>query len=329
MNDIIIAPISGGKLVTQLTILELLCSLNYKPKYALGASGGNASIFLAMAADWRWTGIRRISQYLNSSMLLLSWSSIKLLSYIIGFFKGSFHSDSYKLTEFYKNHFDEDSIQNLEIWTLCYNNDHKLSRLFCNKGVSDIYKENNLNIKNCMSPIYANGNIDLISKYCYATASIPSLIPPQIINGESYSDGGIGAASPLTFMSTSLKKLDSCRMIYLSSIDINSEIKSFPKNLVDTWIYTTDSIINTILSYDRNEAYKIIEEKGKVKYFEFDFKLDIVNKILKSNIKYFLLEIFPNEIVSLDVLKFTGYDVAEKMSYIRNNKILKCRFWYV
>jgi len=329
MNNILIAPVSGGKLITQLTALELLCSIKYKPKYALGASGGNASIFISLAADWKWSGIRRISQQLDSSMFLSPWSSIAFISYIIGFFKGSVHSYSDKLMKFYKTHFNSESIQDVETWTVCYNNVKKLNQLFCNKGDTELKLMKECELKRCMNPIYANGDVELIAKYCYATASIPSIVPPQIIQNESYSDGALGCASPMTYMADSFVDLDNYRIVYLSALNLSAINSKEPVNIIDTWLHATSSILHTLLSYDRYIAYLLIKSKGEVKYEEFLFNLNKVESIINSDTKYYLLEIYPKEIISLDIVNFTGDDVFRLMNYIRNNEILYCRYWYV
>ena len=78
-----------------------------------------------------------------------------------------------------------------------------------------------------MEPYFSSGNIESIANSTIASASIPTVVPPQIIDGEYYVDGGVGGAPPLTIMQESilhLSKKKSLHLIYINSFDLDCQI---------------------------------------------------------------------------------------------------------
>jgi predicted acylesterase/phospholipase RssA len=202
---IFILPISGGGLVSQLAGLQYLCESNIKPNISLASSGGNVAAFIASASNWKWAGIERISREFTNDLFVSQWSNISMLSSVIGWFQASRYNEGKNITGFLNKYFTEETIMNDEIWTGTYNKDQKRTCLFCNKknSILDI-SHIDFDLTQSTLPIFAHGNINLISKYGTASASIPSLVPPQKIMGSLYEDGGVSSSSPLTVMSESI-----------------------------------------------------------------------------------------------------------------------------
>lgn len=207
-------PISGGALVAQLALLREI-SIARKlfdsnpdsiiPHLALGSSGGNISIYVAMAARWNHNGITRIASLLDRDMLICNWwpySLSFLPTTLIGMFSGSLYRQGYGVTKLFKNIFTREMITNTEVWTGTFNGTKNRPKLFCNKREGETYItrsdfEDDRILYHCEPLSYVNGNIELLAKIVVASSSIPILISQQVIEESNYSDGGVAYASPL------------------------------------------------------------------------------------------------------------------------------------
>ena len=85
--NILVLPVSGGGFVSQLAIIQHLCTIDYKPDITLASSGGNVSAYISMAASWKWAAIERISRDLSQDLFVKPWNDIMILSIITGYFK--------------------------------------------------------------------------------------------------------------------------------------------------------------------------------------------------------------------------------------------------
>ena len=354
-----ILPISGGGFVSQLAGLQYLCENDIKPNITLSSSGGNVAAFIASAADWKWAGIERISKELTNDLFASQWSNISIISNIIGWFQASRYNEGKNITGFFHKYFTKETIMNDEIWTGTYNKDQKRTCLFCNKknSILDI-SHIDYDLTQSTLPIFAHGDINLIGKYGTASASIPSLVPPQKIIGSLYEDGGVSSSSPLTVMSDSIlnyviNNKTSMHLIYINSVNLSNHNQKSINNIIDNIKETTSDLIRSSVVNDRLAGYKLLQHfersqvisqnvevqensetiienfTGTINYKEFDCNYDNIKKIkmIQNEIKYSLLEIYPKIKYEINIINFNGNDIINEMN--KSYKNLKCRFWFI
>lgn len=206
--NIWIIPISGGRFIIQCASIINLLENENKPDIIFSTSGGNLSAYVSMAGGWTSSGVMRLCERISSSLIFESWSSLDLLGFIKGFFSGNLYKNGPGVTKFIKKYFNNESIKDVEIWTGCFNKEENKTSFFCNlsKEESFLNFDNNDSIYRTLEPFYANGDIDLISDYIIASASVPVIVNEKKINGKNYVDGGLGGASPFSFFHKILSK---------------------------------------------------------------------------------------------------------------------------
>jgi len=354
---VLILPISGGGFVSQLAGLQYLCENDIKPNITLASSGGNVAALIASAANWKWAGIERIARELTNDLFALPWSNVSILSNIIGWFQASRYNEGKNITAFLHKYFTKETIMNDEVWTGTYNKDQKRTCLFCNKkdSILDI-SHIDFDLTQSTLPIFAHGDINLIGKYGTASASIPSLVPPQKIMGSFYEDGGVSSSSPLTVMAEPIlnyviKNKTSMHLIYINSVNLSNHNQKSINNIIDNIKETTSDLIRSSVVNDRLACYKLLKnferstviandsvdisettnEKftGTINHKDFECNYDNIKiiKIIQTKIKYSLLEIYPNIKYEINIINFNGNDIIDEIH--KSYKDLKCRFWFI
>lgn len=339
--QVLILPVSGGGLVSQLAAIQLLCEACYVPRVTLSSSGGNVAAYIAAAANWKWAAVKRLSAEINSKILFTPWYSISSLALIVGYFKGEVYNHGIGVNPFMHKYFSNESIIKYEIWTGTYNKTKRLTQFFCNRSKETAIINTDLidkNLHQMLPPVYADGDIDLISKACMASASIPALVPGQVYEGDIYVDGGVASASPISLMQDPLIIYADEHDLPLHLTYVNSEnlanpnkVSSAVANMMETWQQAALDILRAQAVLDRLAAYRMISGyNGGKKLEQDDFPctnktLKIVNEI-RSHLRYTLLEIYPEEYYSVDVTKFTGDDIVNMINKVTPR--LRCRFWW-
>lgn len=217
--EVYVLPVSGGGFPAQLqevifytnqkqlatnTTEETGDYLEYTPDICLSASGGNVSSYIGLSGNWTEGGIKRVVQTLNAKMFSRTWwpGPLGFLpTWILGIFEGSIFRPGYGPSRLLKAFSDDQSIQDVEIWSGTYNKTQKRTGLFCNKKSGEtLISETTYNPFDfkTMPLIYMAGDIDLISKVTVASASVPILFKPVEIDGDEHIDGGVTYQSPLT-----------------------------------------------------------------------------------------------------------------------------------
>lgn len=334
--DILVLPVSGGGFVNQLAIMEHLCESGYKPGLIMASSGGNLAAYIALASEWKWQNIRKISTDLNKELFSTQWNSIGMLSTFIGYFKGELYNSGKGVKEFFRKYFNDLDIGSIEIWTGAYNTKRKKFRIFCNKSGENSFLsliDSKESITQIMEPFYGNCDIDIISSYSTASASIPSIVPPVIIEKETYADGGIAGASPLTPMYIPLINSlpnNNLHIIYVNSFDMLSPNSAIIRNVVDNLKQTTGDLLRSQAIIDRSLAINLISN-GTNLIGPVEFVCNSDNLKSFFNIKYrmnsSMLEIYPIVREEVDVTNFTGDQISLCIANIYT--MCKCRLWYV
>lgn len=334
--NIIVLPASGQNFVCQLAILQHLCDIGYIPSLTLGSSGGNLAAYLACAADWKSNHIERLAKELKSHYFAQPWNHFKLLSGAIGFFNGNAFDQGYGLHEFMKTYFTTTSITKYEIWTGTYNQDLQKFRLFCNKSrqaslinCDDI----DYNLTQSMKPYFCQGDIDKITNAGLASAAVPGVIQPVVIDGYHYSDGALCGASPLSvcqniilkYIKTNNKPI---HITYVNSKDLSKANIKPNYNLFDTWLAAVNDLIKSQTLLDRLVAHELLFNNKEVKHmtFECQYQNLVKNQIIRQQARFSLLEIYPTIESDIDITNFNGDDVIRNMRTMRSSCL--CHFWW-
>lgn len=333
-----VLPVSGGGFVSQLAIIQHLCEAEITPDLMVASSGGNVAAYVAAAADWKWSAVERIAKELSKDFFSSPWASFSSLSAVIGYFKGDAYNKGKGVLDFMKDTFTKSTINKYEIWTGIYNKTRQKARLVCNRSEKTSvikFSSTDDELTQSMSPIYADGNIDLIAQASIASASIPAIVPPQKILGEDYLDGGMASASPLILIKGPL--LNYCQrnnlplhIIYINSVDLSSPETWDINNVFDSCKQAVTSLIKSQTVLDRLAAYDILKHySSDINKEEFICNVEnlLAIKERQKTCKSSLLEIFPEHRIEVDILRFNPDETTTgiKTAY----KHCKCRFWWV
>ena len=343
---VLVLPVSGGGFTSQLAIMEHLCETHFVPDLTLASSGGNLAAYICSAAKWKWASIKRIASELSQDIYARPWNRNSWVTMVIGYFKGNAYNKGSGAYHFFMKYFDSETIGKYEIWTGTYNKERQKARLFCNRKESESCININLinkDLMQSMDPVFADNQIKLLSEVSMASASIPSLVPCEIIEGEPYSDGGLSNASPLVILKDSIyQKVRNenlpLHLIYVNSVDLSipdikpckniiDSLKQIPHILVKSHVVNDRSagydLIN-LLGYDliNHQGYKIIFEEYKC-----DYDTLIIIQNIQKNVMYSLLEIYPMENNDINIVFFKGEDIVKSIEKCYEKCM--CRFWRV
>ena len=335
---LLIIPASGGGLISQLAALQHLTEINYKPDLMLCSSGGNICGYIAAAADFERTHIERIAKELKSEYFVKPWHGMGVISAMVGFFNGNAFSDGDGAVEFLKTYFTEKTITKYQIITGAYNKDLQKSRLFINCLKQDSIincEEMDYDITQSMPAHYCGGKMDEIAIASSASAAIPGLSPPKIIDGFQYTDGASFGSSPLTLLQGQLLRYIQNDPKFFHLTYVNSKDLSKPKilashNLFDTWKQAVNDLIKSQTLIDRLVAYELLLSKNlpiQKSSFICDYKNLLMVKEKRSTIKYSLLEIFPLESHEINITNFNADDISNALEKLYSK--CYCNFWWI
>jgi len=182
--------------------------------------------------------------------------------------------------------------------------------------------------------VFLSGDVEKISKVSVASASIPSIVPAQLIDQYHYSDGGICGASPLTTMSDVIEatvRIEDCdlHMVYINSCNLNECENTEDGNVFVTWRQAMTALVRSQTTIDRKIAHSLIKRLDK-SLLEITLPCNQENmnliKLLKSRSRYTLLEIYPSKTYEVDITSFTG---EEAVNEVRNAyKDCVMHLWY-
>jgi hypothetical protein len=337
---LLVLPVSGGKFVSQLAILQHLSAINYVPDLTLASSGGNVSIYIAAAANWKWSKIELIARELSQDLFIKPWSNVAWISMMLGYFKGNLYDNGKGVYHILNKYFTKESIIKHEIWTGTYNKDRQKIRLFCNKSKETSIINTDLidyDLTQSMPPFFCDGDLEKISTASMASASIPSVVPAQKIENELYVDGGVAGASPLSMMQESILSIvnkDSAplHIMYVNSVDLSAISNDNIKNVVDTWIQTIDDLIRATTVIDRLAGYELLRScngNGDVHKTDFVCNYNNLSKLqtIYDKVKYTMMEIYPTKQYEINIVNFKTDDMIRAIDQAYINT--RCRFWWL
>lgn len=331
---IYILPISGGGFPAQIGLLKELYKSTktsdkpgIKPDLVFASSGGNVAAYIAMLGDWTDTGISRNCTLLDSSLFVESWTPPFFPTWIAFPLTKSVYRNGEGVKRLFDQIFTPNSIQKTEIWTGTYNATKQQAAMFCNKSIeTSIIKDfgEDSYIYDMQPSQYLNGNVNEISKCCYASASIPYLTPGVMIGKDRFLDGGAMYASPLAAMSprltdalSSRKSDEPIQFLYFCSYDMDSRFTdSFYSQTVGVLVHST-------LIQDRIFAVNLLKQYGKVKSTPEVYK-NLCSSDLRKVMdlyqnKSYVMAFFPKGSPSVPVTNFTSKMLENSICQVKNN----------
>lgn len=318
-----VLPVSGGAYVAQLAILQHLCDVKMLPDVIFSSSGGNVAAYIALAAQWKWANIERIVEELNCTLFAKPWHNIPPLAFLMGIMKGNIYNGGCGVGDFFQRHFDQTLATSVEIWTGTNNVEEQRSAMFCNRSVSQLNTQGFDNELYNSAPLrYLDGDVTRIAKASVASASIPSIVPPQEIDGYHYADGGISGASPLTTMhdviDQSVEEDEELHIVYINSCNLMKCEKTRDGNVFQTWKQAMSDLVRGQTAIDRAAAHALIKKRSPCRNLQELFfpcnseSLLRVLEIRRTN-PHTLLEIYPQKTYEVDITSFTGVDAANTL----------------
>lgn len=383
---IYVMPVAGGAIVNHLAFLQEVYDariemnegvrkgyFSYAPDIVLGSSAGNIAAFLGQAGDWQTENIERIAGLVNSSLFMSKWvpEKLSLIPDIpFALVKGSLYNHGTGTKEFFEMLFTSEKIQRSEMWLGTYDIDNKKAQFFCNRSqgnaeISDTFFNEEQPLYNAMPLIYTDGNVELNSKVCLASATIPATVPSQEINGHYYADGGVMYASPLSVLHKEIMRIitgkervpisrsfkvekdtiNNNEIVYKATHDNeekNMRLFYFfpyqPNGLTkdntnkDLGIRTyLDSILHVAMIQDRNTAIELLNDlspDGLETETYGKMKQGDLTRILKnlSKRKHYMVCLFPHLNPSIPISQANGPSIKAAMHHTRKN--YGCQIWY-
>lgn len=354
---------SGGAFPHQLGLIQLLAEEGYRPDVTLASSGGNVAAYAASAADWRSEGIERVASGLGSCFFVRPWVPPPFPGVLVGYFEGSVYDSGRGACGFLREYFTPSTITRHEIWTGTYNRATGRAAFFCNRAREQCLLDLSsldTSLLHCAPPVYLGGDIDLVAAVSHASASIPTLVPPQMIHGEPHIDGGTQWASPLKPLQEAVGAFHPLHLTYVNCLDLDTyrapqrQEGERPPALCDPVVAGRCPPQGTIIDCgrraasefavgqivaDRLAAHDIVREVGLVKRATFACTPASLAAALATTrmrqCRRSLLEIYPagdseggrRPPNTIDITSFGGEDVLAAMAEARG--VAACRFWWV
>jgi hypothetical protein len=330
---VIALPASGGALPSQLATLSILPEI---PDIVFATSGGNLAAYIAMSCDFNINRMEVVLNSVSTDVFLETWwpSPFKFMpSFVAGYCRGSYYNHGRRYYNMFNDLFVPATIGRREIWTGTTNCKNAKSQIFCNRSQQDCklktkYYDPNEYCAN--TPIYLDYNIDKISKATLASCSIQSIVPPVELDGIMYSDGGATFASPLTPMSSILRKCKKVQITYVNCCDIEA-VGSLCLNTMGSYIRdVTSRMVSSMTFSDRGTGIELVRKGNYANFHRIDFGCcsDILGDIenFRKGIDRSMLEIFPCDYLSIDYSNYCP-KTAVNILYTDRRKF-KCRLWY-
>lgn len=314
-HTVYVLPVSGGMFVNQLAILCLLADAEIKPDLVMGASGGNVAAYVGLASRWCRNEILSRCHDLSSSLFITPWLRI-----VPGWMSFPFYGSMYKKGEgskLFQTWFTRAKAVETEIWTMAFNTDMFRGQLFCNRSSDESsFKLVKSNVHCCAHPLYLDGDPRAIYSASYASAAIPLLTEPQIINGDRHVDGGVIFSSPLTPLSGPLinhvqKSDKKLHLIYISPYHTQSYRPD-----QSAYNASIGAMIHSGLVHDQAVAVSLLSLVGCGVYEEHHENVTDVESLLSRNCHYVAI-ISPTVEQEVDKSDFTGHEVLQSVEKAR------------
>lgn len=333
---ITILPVSGGSFPSQLAMMKILLSIDFKCDIFLAASGGNVATYLCHAGHWTSGGINQVIGMMSTEMFVKPWNSFSVINLAMVYFQGSLYKKGNGCGELLHTFLTPSLMGTKEIWTGTYNTSVHKPQIFCNRSLATtILPVASLDIESLqiLPPVYCDNDIDRIAPVVSASASIPGLVSGQYIDGDLHVDGGMGASSPFILLQDAVyqiaKQWKSLHLYYLGGCDLNAKVNATPDdiNLVDNMHQSISNMIRTMLLNDRSSVIQLLKRLKGSHHSETSDQITITDHPLTTHhlystmreqllYDYTVIEIYPLIYREIDITSFTPSDIHHHIEMI-------------
>lgn len=334
---IMVLPVSGGSFPAQIAMVrQLLLSGIHKYDILLGTSGGNVVGYLTIAMGFDPHRLYDSYKLFNGNMFVTPWSDIIPTS-VIGYFNGSNYKASDKGLDMFIQLFRDNNIKSVEMWSSTMERKTGRAQLWCNMGKSEAsIKELDLSVhSNCKTLRYIEGDNELLAKVCLASASIPSMVEPQLLQGELHQDGGTVFSSPLSPLAQTILNMNvgkPVHMDYISCCDTEMDNVNNGGNIIKSSEATfrqlmashrvSDRAVATRMAYRNVPGYKTVVSTG---VGSIQRLREIERERADPTVVFSLLELYPTELLEVNIIHMKDEDVKNMIDACTAN--YRYRLW--
>lgn len=215
-----VAPISGGFSPNQLELIAQLCDIGVQPDLAMGTSGGNMAIYIALLCNWDRRQIADLVNSMNDSFVVTPWArgALSLLPTAVwGVLKGSLYNHG--TADPFGGRPVVDLANAVEVWTSVFSKTQCRTSVWCNRSPGQTQLTYTSRDLLCLPPKYCAGDYERLRQVVQASGSVPGVQREVTIDSESYIDGGVTYASPFVLFTDNLRQLakeKSLHIVYLN-----------------------------------------------------------------------------------------------------------------
>ena len=320
---ILVNPISGGWIVSQIAQYMVLRQEGYRPSILMGGSGGGllSGVIASSTHESATTEINQLYDRLNiaDSKYLFKNKLPGMLTFLTGIVSSSVYDHG---EEFPESVFRLGTNAPECIFTT-YNATTGKPAIFRHKGDYRKTKIIDLDKNLEFAEVYEIKSQHVFENVIRASFSIAGILPAVEIAGDNFLDSGTLSPSPFSYLSKNIPKKS--KIIYNSPFNLYNTpngIKDASNVFFVMWGYIIDIMIGAMLS-DVNIGINLIGEKAKCKEGN-DFKeaMSIYNKSERC----FML-VYPETSVNINMLNFHGTDLVKTVSKLTESRMFY-KIWY-
>lgn len=274
----LVMPVSGGTFAAQLGLLQLLtAAVPERPAAILGASGGGVAAVAALCGGWEPRGIARVAATLHHEVFARKWVASPPVSMAVGFFEGTLYREGTGFHAVLATYLSPAAAVRTEVWLLACNLETQKAALFCNRAAADARLPAaavDAALVQCAPPVYLGGDLAALAAAMQASASIPTIVPPQLVGGVPHADGGLFYASPLTPLQQALERQAQrdgrLHLVYVSGCDLAKAVAFLSRppadaksSLLDTGFLAAGGLVRGQQLSDRLAALQLLQACGR------------------------------------------------------------------
>jgi predicted patatin/cPLA2 family phospholipase len=318
MTEVVVLPISGGGLFTQLGIMCNIVESNrdYKPDIMMGSSGGCLASYISLAANFKSDYILNIVKNLSHRDYIKSeWTP----EFIRPLFQNYVYDDNRH--GIINNIVVGGILNEVEIWMGAFESHESKAALFCNKRREECILRFDIEQLGTSPCVYLDENAQEIIEAMRASVNIPCLKPQVNIRGKLYSDGGGRYASPLTSLRHEVIKIPSFHLIYISSENLDKGEYREHNNIIKTGIVGVNELIRSIKIQDRQVARDLIPQAACIELDNLKQYFEIRDRYNRT-----VLELYPEVPNSVNILNFDSKASIQCLNYASTT--MRIKLWY-
>lgn len=343
--DILVASVSGGSFVNQVASSMFLAANGYKPRLALGASGGALTLYIMEICKWDNSRVTELLSVINSR-LFITKPVIPVLGLLPSIYRGHLYERPTSGHPFMRDLMEQAIPFDCEIWSGSQDTIHHKSQFACNfKRESSLLKVDDRDIThaNMHPPVYLDREADTLAWHVTSSFAIPVLLPGVMLDGNLLTNPGMVYGSPVYGLRKALARVTSetghkqaFHFTILTITDMDTDLsKSFHRgrpaivtNLINQILASTHANMRK----DRLSCMDVMYLRGMKECDSIDFKAtpEAMKRLSAFKIKSpgTLTEVYPKLSSSVSLTDLTSEQLLEAVALSMEDLCIRLR-WYV